>query len=221
MEDYKKEFIKFLLNNNALRFGEFTLKSGRKSPYFINTGMFCDGKSVAKLCNFYAAHIVKVLGAEKVDVLFGPAYKGIPLCVATSISLATSFGINKPYAFDRKEAKGHGECSNRKKMIVGHELKNGEKVLILDDVFTTGQTKIDTAELLKDIADVKFAGVLIAVDRMERGNDNENAIKEFEEQTGIRVYSIISVKDIIYYLEKHKKTEEAEKIKKYLEKYGV
>ena len=221
MGDYKKEFIEFLLENDALRFGEFTLKSGRKSPYFINTGMFRDGKSIAKLCNFYATHIVKVMGAEKVDVLFGPAYKGIPLCVATSISLATDFNINKPYAFDRKEAKDHGEGSNKKKMIVGHELKDDDKILILDDVFTTGQTKVDTINLLKEIANVKFVGVLIAVDRMEKGKNDENAIKDFEDETCMNVYSIISVKDIVSYLENNKKGKEAEKIEGYLKEYGV
>lgn len=222
MESYKEEFIQFLVESKALQFGEFTLKSGRKSPYFINTGSFNDGCSLTKLGYFYANRIQDGL-AQQVTVLFGPAYKGIPLALSTAISLYQDFGIVKKYTFDRKEAKEYGDSS----VFVGHPVQSGDTVLILDDVFTTGKTKVDIIHKLEAIARVTIAGVLIAVDRQEVGTAGKSAIQEFEQEFHIPVYSIVTVRDIIDFLS----SEEADDLQltqqqknameQYLQEYGI
>ncbi|MCD6126910.1 MAG: orotate phosphoribosyltransferase [Methanomicrobia archaeon] len=219
MKEYKKNFIEFLLKKNALKIGEFKLKSGRISPYFINTGMFDDGESIGKLGYFYAAKIVDRF-KDNFDIIFGPAYKGIPLSVATAISLNRDFGMNRGYCFNRKEIKKHGE----KKAIVGHKIESGSKILMIDDVFTTGGTKYDSIDLLNSIADnLEFVGLVIAVDRKEVDKNGKNAIKEFEMKTGIPVDSIVNINEIIRYLRENRKIteEEREIFERYLRKYGV
>jgi orotate phosphoribosyltransferase len=223
MEEYKQEFIKFLLETGALKFGEFTLKSGRISPYFINTGMFDDGKSIAKLGYFYASKIKECVG-EDFDILFGPSYKGIPLALTTSIALASNFNINRGYTFDRKEAKEHGD----KGALVGHKIDDGNRIVILDDVFTTGKTKEDTVSLLKGIASAKFKCVVIAVDRQETVADGKSAIKEFEKKYNIPVESIVTIseiKDFLHNKEINGKVyiddEIKEKLDNYAAQYGV
>lgn len=223
MEAYKREFIDFLLEKEVLKIGEFTLKSGRKSPYFINTGVVDDGKSIGNLGYFYAAKIMDRFNGE-FDIVFGPAYKGIPLAIATTIALTREFRSNKGYAFDRKEPKGHGEATNQKNLIVGHEIENNSRVLIIDDVFTTGSTKYDSIRLLNDVADnLQYIGLVIAVDREEIGEDGKNAIKEFEEKTGIPVESIVTIREIIAYVEDTKRISKKEihLFKEYLRKYGT
>lgn len=187
----KNQFIEFVMQAGVLKLGEFTLKSGRKSPYFFNAGLFNTGGQLATLAQGYAS---AVAGSNiDFDVLFGPAYKGIPLAATTSVALAQEHGIDKPYAFNRKEAKDHGEGGN----IVGHALEG--KVLIIDDVITAG-TAIREAIDIITANGAKPAGVLIALDRMEKGQGDLSAIQEVEVEFGIPVISIITLNDIIDYL---------------------
>jgi len=226
MEQYKKEFVDFLLEKGALKFGEFILKSGRKSPYFVNTGMLNDGESISRLAYFYAAKINDIF-KDDFDLVFGPAYKGIPLSTAITISLARDFNINKGYAFNRKEPKGHGEASKEEKQknwIVGSKITDNQKIIMVDDVFTTGDTKYESIELLSEIADaLTFSGLIIAVDRQEIGINEADAIQQFVEKTGISVDSIVKITEIIDYLsESGKLTEEQkEKLESYLRSYGT
>ena len=223
MEEYKQKFIDFLLDKEALKIGEFTLKSGMISPYFVNTGMFDDGESIGKLGYFYAAKIADKFG-EEFDIVFGPAYKGIPLSVTTTIALNRDFGINKGYSFNRKEPKGHGEATKQKNWIVGHKIEDGSRILMIDDVFTTGGTKYESIDLLNSVADnLHYVGLIIAVDREEVGEDGKSAIKQFEEKTGIPVDSIVSISEIINYLWDAKKITASDKqrLEEYLRKYGV
>lgn len=222
IEKYKEEFIRFLIKTNALKFGEFTLKSGRKSPYFVNTGSFDTGESISKLGFFYASKLFEM--KNEFDIIYGPAYKGIPLCLSTAIALAEHFKTDKPYTFNRKEAKDHGDVS----AFVGHKVSDGSRIVILDDVFTTGETKYETVELLSKVAKVIFSCVLIAVDRQEVGQDGKSAIKEFEKETNIPVKSIVTIREIIDFL--HNKKLDGKiflddalknKMEEYLAEYGV
>ncbi len=217
MKEYKKEFIEFLLRKGALKIGEFKLKSGRISPYFINTGVFDDGESIAKLGYFYASTIVDNFREGEYDVIFGPAYKGIPLAVATAIGLEKHFNINKGFSFNRKEPKSYGEATEQKSRIVG-KIEDGDRILMVDDVLTTGHTKYEAIDLLKSIADnLKFVGLVIAVDRKEVG------VKQFEQRTGIPVKPIVDIFEIKTYLAEEGKISESElrMIEDYLEKYGM
>lgn len=192
-----KRFIAFLAKNKAIKFGEFQLKSGRLSPYFINIGSLYYGESSYLLGQFFAKRILKQFGQD-FDLVFGPAYKGIPLAVSTSIALSKKFRINKGWVFDRKEEKAYGD----KGAYVGAPLVDGAKVVIVDDVFTTGGTKEDAIARLKATAHVKIKGIVIAVDRQEKG-ESRNAIEEFTEKTGVNVYSIVTISEIFKHLRKH------------------
>ena len=223
MEEYKEEFIDFLLRKGALGIGEFELRSGRISPYFINTAVFNDGESIAKVGDFYARTIVDNFREEDYDIIFGPAYKGIPLAVATAISLQ-HLGINKGILFNRKEPKGYGEATkqDKQKWIVG-KIEDGDRILMVDDVLTTGGTKYEAINLLNDIADnLEYVGLVIAVDRQEVGPDGKDAIKQFEQKTGIPVISIVDILEIKTYLSEEGEISEAElkRIDDYLKKYG-
>lgn len=224
MEEYKKQFIDFMLAEKAFRVGEFILKSGRKSPYFVNTGMFDDGGSIGKLGYFYASRIMDE-GIGDFEIIFGPAYKGIPLAVATGISLAKDFGKNVGYAFDRKEAKTHGdEAAGGKKIIVGRKISDGDSVVLIDDVFTTGGTKYETIELLNSLASgLSFPALVIAVDRLEANERGGSNIAEFTDRTGIPVISIVNIREIIGYLKSTATLpeEDEKRFKTYLERYGV
>lgn len=200
MNANQSDFIDFILQARVLKLGNFTLKSGRQSPYFFNAGGFNRGAQLAILAEAYAGTIAA--NAIQFDVLFGPAYKGIPLAATTSVALATQHQIDTPYAFNRKEAKTHGEGGS----IVGHPL-NG-KVLIIDDVITAG-TAIREAIDIIEAQGAQPAGVVIALDRMERGQGSLSAIQEVEQQFGIPVFSIINLNDIIETLESRHDTDPA------------
>lgn len=188
----KNQFIDFVMDTGVLKLGEFTLKSGRKSPYFFNAGLFNTGQQMSTLSQGYAGAIANSTIAF--DVLFGPAYKGIPLAATTAVSLARDFDMDKPYAFNRKEAKDHGEGGN----IVGAKLEG--KVLIIDDVITAGTAIREAIDIIKANGG-EPAGVVIALDRMEKGQNELSAIQEVEKEYGIPVVSIIDLNDIITHLE--------------------
>jgi orotate phosphoribosyltransferase len=187
----KADFINFIADVGVLKWGEFTLKSGRVSPYFFNAGLFNTGAHLDQLSQAYAAAIA-ASGVE-FDVLFGPAYKGIPLAATTSVALARDFGINKPYAFNRKEIKDHGEGGQ----IVGHALSG--RILIIDDVITAGTAIRESIDLIHQHGATP-AGVVVALDRMERGQGALSAIQEVEQQYGLPVMSILNLHDLIAYL---------------------
>jgi len=195
MQHYQQQFIEFLVKNQALQFGDFTLKSGRSSPYFINTGVFETGEAIAKLGYFYASLIKDEFG-DNFDVIFGPAYKGISLAVTTAISLNNDFGLNKFYTFNRKEIKDHGD----KKILVGHNLKNGDRVILIDDVITDGKTKFETIELINNLAKVEYKGLVIAVNRQEKTIEGIDAIANIKEKLKMPVKAIVSVREIMEYL---------------------
>lgn len=192
MLDYQREFLGFAIDTGVLKFGEFTLKSGRKSPYFFNAGLFDSGRSLARLGRFYASAIVGA--GVPFDMLYGPAYKGIPLAAATSIALADLHDRDVPYAFNRKEAKDHGEGGS----IVGSPLKGG--VLIIDDVVTAGTSVRESVDIIAGQG-ARPAGVAIALDRQERGQDEGSAVDEVRERFAIPVFSIVTLADMIEYLQ--------------------
>ena len=192
---YQEEFITFMVRSGVLTFGDFTTKSGRKTPYFINTGNYKTGAQASKLGGYYAACIQQNL-PEGVDCLFGPAYKGIPLAVAAASSLYRDFDRDLPYCFNRKEAKDHGEGGT----MVGYKPQDGDRVVITEDVVTAGTAVRETIELFKNVADVKFAGLIVSVDRMERGAGERTTINELREQYGIPVFPIVTVRQVIDFL---------------------
>ena len=192
---YKTEFIEFMVRSGVLRFGEFTTKSGRQSPYFVNTGNYKTGSQLSKLGKYYAECLKENVGDEY-DVLFGPAYKGIPLAVVTASAMYTEYGVDKPYCFNRKEAKDHGEGGN----MVGAKLCDGDRVVIIEDVITAGTAVRETLPQLKAAADVKVEHMIISVDRMECGQSGTTAIKEIGAEFGIKVHPIVTVRDIIEHL---------------------
>ena len=192
---YQEEFITFMVRSGVLTFGDFTTKSGRKTPYFINTGNYKTGEQCAKLGDYYAACIQQNI-PEGVDCLFGPAYKGIPLTVTAAASLYRSYGRDLPYCFNRKEAKDHGEGGS----MVGYKPQDGDRVVIVEDVVTAGTAVRETIELFKSVADVTFAGLIVSVDRMERGTGEKTTINELRESHGINVYPIVTVREIMDFL---------------------
>jgi orotate phosphoribosyltransferase len=213
MRDYQKAFIDFAIGQDVLRFGEFTLKSGRTSPYFFNAGLFNTGEALAKLGQNYAQAIVE--SGIEFDVLFGPAYKGIPLAAATAVALSEHHNRNVPYSFNRKEAKDHGEGGN----IVGAPLQG--KILIIDDVITAG-TAIREAMDIISAAGAKAAGVVIALDRQEKGQGETSAIQEVEAEYKIPVASIIKLENLISYIEQDEKfTDYLDAVKAYRKQYGI
>lgn len=192
MRDYQREFIDFALHHDVLRFGDFTLKSGRQSPYFFNAGLFNTGRTLSRLGQFYAAAIMD--SRVEFDLLLGPAYKGIPLASATAIALAEQHDRDVPWSFNRKEVKDHGEGG----LFVGAQPAG--RVLVIDDVITAGTAIGEVMQILAPL-DVTVAGVVVAVDRQERGSGGVSAITEVERQHGIDVHAIVSLDDIIAHLE--------------------
>jgi orotate phosphoribosyltransferase len=213
MQDYKKHFIRLAIQYQVLRFGEFTLKSGRVSPYFFNAGLFNTGHALSELGKSYAAALV----AQQLDydVLFGPAYKGIPLVATLAVALSVSHGIDKPYAFNRKEAKDHGEGGS----IVGAVLKG--KVLIVDDVITAGTAIREAVDIIR-VQGGTASAVLIALDRQEKGKAEKSAVQEVQDDYGIAVHSIITLTDLIDYLESDEEFKDhLAAMKAYREEYGI
>ena len=211
--EYKMQFINSAVSSGALKFGEFTLKSGRVSPFFFNAGEFYKGAALAKLGQCYAEAIVE--SGVQFDVLFGPAYKGITLAAATAVALANQFNIDVPYCFNRKEAKDHGEGG----VLVGAPLEGG--VLIIDDVITAG-TAIREVMSVINKSDAQAAGIVIGLDRQERGTGTKSAIQEVEIDYSLQVFSIINIADILTYLQSKSDCEElVSSIESYREKYGV
>lgn len=192
MEQYKRDFIEFALSRNVLKFGEFTLKSGRKSPYFFNAGLFNTGADLARLGEFYAAAIQA--SAVDFDVIFGPAYKGIPIGTTVSVALFNRYNIDKPVCFNRKEAKDHGEGGN----LIGSPLQG--KILLVDDVITAGTAIRESMELIQS-NNAELAAVLIALNRKERGQGTLSAIQEVERDYQCRVLSIIDLDDLMQFIE--------------------
>lgn len=218
LQPYQRDFIRFAIEQGVLKFGEFTLKSGRVSPYFFNAGLFQTGGALARLGRFYARAMVE--SGLAADVLFGPAYKGIPLAATTAVALADHHDRDLPYAFNRKEAKAHGEGGN----IVGAALAG--RILIIDDVITAG-TAIREVMGLIEAAGAEAAGVVVALDRQERGGDDRDprsAIQQVEAAYGMPVVSIVTLDMVLEYLEVHAGDElrgHAEAIRAYRDRYGV
>ena len=216
--NYKEKFIKFMVEGGILRFGEFTLKSGRISPYFINTGNYKTGSQISKLGEFYAECIMdnKIKG----DAIFGPAYKGIPLAIATGIILNNKFGVDMNYCFDRKEVKDHGEGG----MIIGYQFGDNDTLIFVDDVITSGKALRESMEKIKGMCCAKVTDMVISVDRMEIGKGGEkSAVQEVEDEFGIKVHSVVTMDDIISAIENGvvEGKEHLEAMKKYRETYGV
>ncbi|GHX69753.1 orotate phosphoribosyltransferase [Vibrio cholerae] len=213
MKAYQREFIEFALEKQVLKFGEFTLKSGRKSPYFFNAGLFNTGRDLARLGRFYAAALVD--SGIEFDVLFGPAYKGIPIATTTAVALADHHDVDTPYCFNRKEAKNHGEGGN----LVGSKLEG--RIMLVDDVITAGTAIRESMELIQ-ANNADLAGVLVAIDRQEKGKGELSAIQEVERDFGCAVISIVSLTDLITYLEQQgNNTEHLEAVKAYRAQYGI
>ena len=216
MESYKREFIEFLQSAGVLKFGDFTAKSGRKIPYFINAGMIKTGDDIAKLGEFYAKAYFQKLGAKK-SVLYGPAYKGISLAVSAAVALSKN-DLNVPFFFNRKEVKDHGEGG----VFVGYVPTSGEDIVIIEDVITAGTAIRESMEILSGLEGTKVAATFIMVDRKEKGKSDKGAMQEIEDEFGFPVYSIVDVYDIIEFLEEDDANKEnVERIKKYLEVYGA
>ena len=213
MKDYQKEFIEFALEKEVLKFGEFTLKSGRISPYFFNAGLFNTGRDLARLGRFYAAALVD--SGIDYDLLFGPAYKGIPIATTTAVALSDTYDRDLPYCFNRKEAKTHGEGGS----LVGSELKG--KVMLVDDVITAGTAIRESMDIIQ-AHKAELAGVLIALDRQEKGKAELSAIQEVERDYAAKVISIVQLGDLVTYLTaKPEMKEHLESLKAYREKYGI
>ena len=216
MESYKREFIQFLEGAGVLKFGDFTAKSGRKIPYFINAGDIKTGDQIAKLGEFYAKAYFEKIGNKR-TVLYGPAYKGISIAVSSSIALSKE-GLDVPFFFNRKEAKDHGEGG----VFVGYVPKSGEEVVIVEDVITAGTAIRESMAILGNLEDVKVAATFVMVDRKEKGKTDKSAMQEVADEFGFPVYSVVDVYDIIEYLEEDESNKEnVERIKKYLEVNGA
>ncbi len=214
----KKEFIEFMMESDVLRFGDFVTKSGRNTPYFVNTGNFRTGKQIATLGRFYASLIKENCG-DNFDCMFGPAYKGIPLATAAAAALYNEYKIDKPYFFNRKEEKDHGEGGS----LVGYKPKDGDRVIIIEDVITAGTAVRETMPILKNSANVQVNDMFISVNRCEVGqNPEKTTIMEVMEDFGINVHAIITVKDIYEYLkESGSYNDILPKMEDYMSKYCV
>ena len=220
---YQEEFITFMVRAGVLTFGDFTTKSGRRTPYFINTGNYKTGAQAAKLGDYYAACIQQNL-PDGVDCLFGPAYKGIPLAVAAAAALWREYGEDYPYCFNRKEVKDHGEGG----AMVGYKPQDGDRVVIVEDVVTAGTAVRESIELFQHVADVKMRALIVSVDRMERGIRACSTLDELREDYGIAVYPIVTVREIIAFLHNREldgrvyiDDEMKGRMEAYLEQYGA
>ena len=195
MEAYKQQFIEFMVDSKVLKFGDFTLKSGRKSPFFMNAGGYVTGTQLRKLGEYYAKAIHDNYGLD-FDVLFGPAYKGIPLAVATTMAISELYGVDIRYCSNRKEEKDHGDTG----ILLGTKLKDGDRVVIIEDVTTSGKSIEETFPILKSQADVEIKGLIVSLNRMEKGKGTQSALAEIKEKYGFDANAIVSMADVVEHL---------------------
>ena len=195
MEAYKKEFIEFMVDCRVLKFGDFTTKSGRKTPFFVNTGFYRTGAQLRRLGSYYAEAIKNAFGLD-FDVLFGPAYKGIPLSVAATIAISEKYGADIRYCSNRKEIKDHGD----KGILLGSPIDDGDKIVIIEDVTTAGTSIEETLPIIKAQGDVCIEGLVVSVDRMERGQGEKSALAEIEEKYGLKTTAIVTMAEVVEYL---------------------
>ncbi len=195
MEQYKQDFIEFMVDSQVLKFGDFTLKSGRKSPFFMNAGGYVTGSQLRKLGEYYAKAIHDCYGLS-FDILFGPAYKGIPLSVATAMAFSELYGKEIRYCSNRKEVKDHGDTG----ILLGSKLKDGDKVVIIEDVTTSGKSIEETFPIIKAQADVEVAGLMVSLNRMEKGQTEKSALWEIKEKYGIDANAIVTMQEVVEYL---------------------
>lgn len=222
MQAYQEEFIDFMLDSKVLKFGDFVTKSGRNTPFFINAGLYKTGLQLKKLGEYYARTIHENFG-DDIDILFGPAYKGIPLSVATAIALQEMYGVEVSYCANRKEVKDHGEGGN----LLGSPINDGDKVVIIEDVTTAGTSIRETYPLIKAAADCEVVGLVVSVDRMERGTGEKNALEEIGETYGFKTASIVNMEEVVESLKKKPyngkvliDSELESAIRKYYDQYG-
>ncbi|MBR1674896.1 MAG: orotate phosphoribosyltransferase [Eubacterium sp.] len=219
MEAYKQEFVDFMLDSKVLKFGDFTLKSGRKSPFFMNAGLYITGTQLMKLGEFYAKAIHETYG-DDFDVIFGPAYKGIPISVATTIAYSKLYGKEVRYCSNRKEEKDHGDVG----ILLGSPIKDGDRVVVVEDVTTSGKSMEETIPIVKAQGDVKIVGLMVSLNRCEKGkSDDKTALDEIKELYGFDAHAIVSMKEVIEYLtEKGMLDDELmARINAYYEQYGI
>ena len=223
MTDYQQEFISFMMDCGVLTFGDFTTKSGRKTPYFVNTGNYKTGAQAARLGDCYAACIQQNM-PDGIDCLFGPAYKGIPLAVSAAASLFRNYGRDLPYCFNRKEAKDHGEGGS----LVGYKPQDGDRIAIIEDVVTAGTAVRESIELFKQVGGVKIEALFVSVDRMERGTRDCSTLDELRQDYGIQVFPIVTVREVISFLHNHPvdgkiyiDDEVKARMEAYLDQYGA
>ncbi len=195
MEQYKKDFIEFMVESQVLKFGEFTLKSGRKSPFFMNAGAYVTGSQLRRLGRYYAEAIHDHYGTD-FDVLFGPAYKGIPLSVATTIAFSELYGKDIKYCSNRKEEKDHGDAG----ILLGSPIKDGDRVVIIEDVTTSGKSIEETFPIIRAQGDVEIVGLMVSLNRMERGKGTKSALEEIQELYGFKANAIVSMADVVEHL---------------------
>ncbi len=223
MESYKKEFIEFMVDCEVLKFGDFTLKSGRKSPFFMNAGAYVTGTQLMKLGEYYAKAIHDTYG-DDFDVLFGPSYKGIPLAVVTSVAYAKLYGKEIRYCSNRKEIKDHGDVG----ILLGSKLKDGDRVVMIEDVTTSGKSMDETIPIVRAAADTKLVGLMVSLNRCERGKGTQGALDEIREEYGMPTAAIVSMKEVVEHLYNREVGGKVviddammEKINAYYAEYGV
>ena len=218
MEQYKQEFVDFMLESNVLRFGDFTLKSGRKSPFFMNAGLCITGSQLTRLGEFYAKAIHNTYG-DDFDVIFGPAYKGIPISVATTMAYSRLFGKEVRYCSNRKEAKDHGDAG----ILLGSPIKDGDRVVVVEDVTTSGKSMEETIPIVRAQGDVTIVGLMVSLNRCERGKGDKSALEEIKDLYGFETNAIVSMNEIIDYLVEKKVIDDEllGRLNAYYEEYGV
>ena len=218
MEAYKQEFVDFMLESNVLRFGDFTLKSGRKSPFFMNAGLYITGSQLTRLGEFYAKAIHNTYG-DDFDVIFGPAYKGIPISVATTMAYSRLFGKEVRYCSNRKEAKDHGDAG----ILLGSPIKDGDRIVVVEDVTTSGKSMEETIPIVKAQGDVEIIGLMVSLNRCERGKGDKGALEEIKDLYGFETNAIVSMNEIIDYLVEKKVIDDEllGRLNAYYDEYGV
>ena len=218
MEQYKKEFIEFMLSCDVLKFGDFTLKSGRKSPFFMNAGLYVTGRQLSELARYYAKAIHDQFG-DDFDVLFGPAYKGIPLTVATSMAYYDLYGKEIRYCSNRKEIKDHGDTG----ILLGSKLKDGDRVVMIEDVTSSGKSMEETVPIVREQANVEILGLIVSLNRNEKGKSDKTALKEISELYGFPTAAIVSMPEVIEVMKEENRLDDEllSRIDAYYEQYGA